>query len=164
VKKSLVCAVVGVIICVTRGGIMSFRTILTTAVLVLTISACATVPSVTRDCQLEPVFFEYDQSSLTVEASRTLDRNVVCILVHPDGMVEISGHTDERGTEEYNVSLGLRLAKSAERYLMKTSGIPKERMVTVSYGEDRPLCTASEESCWVKNRRVELRFLVEGLE
>ena len=150
-----------IIICLWEGGIMNYRLLLATAVCVIIACSCATAPAVTEDCLLEPVFFEFDQSSLSIEARQVLDRNIECIQVHPEATIEISGHTDERGTEEYNISLGLRLAKSVERYLVKAAGITKSRLMTVSFGEDRPLCTDSNERCWATNRRVELRFLTE---
>ena len=69
--------------------------------------------------------------------------------------VTIEGHTDERGTREYNIALGARRAQSVRSYLA-SRGIDPNRMRTISYGKERPLCVQSDESCWSQNRRVEL--------
>jgi peptidoglycan-associated lipoprotein len=69
----------------------------------------------------------------------------------------IQGHCDERGTEEYNLALGQRRANSAQKYL-KNKGVPKDRMTTISYGEERPVCSDSSESCWWRNRRSEFQI------
>jgi peptidoglycan-associated lipoprotein len=71
--------------------------------------------------------------------------------------VEIAGHTDERGTTEYNLALGERRANSAKELLMRL-GVAGERINTISYGEERPAADGSEESSWRLNRRCELQL------
>jgi peptidoglycan-associated lipoprotein len=73
--------------------------------------------------------------------------------------VLIEGHCDERGTDEYNLALGERRARSAMNYLT-SRGVAKERMSVVSYGEERPLCKEKTEACWAQNRRA--HFLVKA--
>jgi peptidoglycan-associated lipoprotein len=74
--------------------------------------------------------------------------------------VLIEGHSDERGTTEYNFGLGDRRAAAAISYLL-ARGVPASRMVAISYGEERPQCTESTEACWARNRRA--HFLVRPL-
>ena len=76
---------------------------------------------------------------------------------HPEYKVSIQGNCDERGTNEYNLALGERRAKSAMKYL-NALGISADRMSTISYGEERPVCTEHNESCWWKNRRDDFRL------
>ena len=69
----------------------------------------------------------------------------------------IEGHSDERGTPEYNVALGERRAKTAQNYLI-SRGIDSRRIAIISYGEHRQQCTDSTEDCWAKNRRAHFRI------
>jgi peptidoglycan-associated lipoprotein len=72
---------------------------------------------------------------------------------NPNAAVTIEGHCDERGTNEYNLALGDRRADSAKSYLVDL-GIAASRLTTVSYGEERPVCSQQNEECWSKNRRA----------
>lgn len=72
----------------------------------------------------------------------------------------ISGHADERGSDEYNLALGQRRAVAAKRYLVD-HGIDATRLGVVSYGEEHPVCTASAEACWSKNRRAEFEITMD---
>jgi peptidoglycan-associated lipoprotein len=74
---------------------------------------------------------------------------------HPEQLVLIEGHCDERGTSEYNLALGERRAVSAKNYLV-SRGIQASRITTITYGKERPLCTERTETCWARNRRAEL--------
>ena len=69
----------------------------------------------------------------------------------------IEGHCDERGTAEYNLALGDRRASAVMQYLLSL-GIPSNRMETISYGKEKPVCTESNERCWSKNRRAHFVF------
>jgi peptidoglycan-associated lipoprotein len=100
----------------------------------------------------ESIHFDFDQYVLKPEAMRILDKKADYLRAHPEARVLIEGHCDERGTNEYNLALGDRRANSAKDYLMK-SGVAESRMTTISYGEERPVCTESMESCWWRNRR-----------
>jgi len=71
----------------------------------------------------------------------------------PNVTVVVEGHCDERGSAEYNIALGDRRASSARQFLSMV-GVPAERLITISYGKERPQCTDSNEACWQKNRRV----------
>ena len=104
------------------------------------------------------VFFAYDQSTLSSDAQATLDRQAGWLGRYPQVSVQLAGNCDERGTEEYNLSLVDRRAKAAIDYLV-AQGIAPARMVTISYGKERPLCADHNEACWAKNRRA--HFLVK---
>ena len=72
--------------------------------------------------------------------------------------MRIEGNCDERGTSEYNMALGDRRATSAMKYL-ETLGIAADRMTTISYGKEKPICTEHNEACWSKNRRDDLNVV-----
>lgn len=99
------------------------------------------------------VYFDFDRSELRAEAREQLSRNGNWLRDNPGYDVTIEGHCDERGTNEYNLALGDRRAASARDYLVSL-GIDAGRMSTISYGEERPVCTESAESCWQQNRRA----------
>ncbi|MFN8389466.1 MAG: peptidoglycan-associated lipoprotein Pal [Bdellovibrionota bacterium] len=103
---------------------------------------------------LKPIYFDYDKSNLTSQSQSTLKENAQYMKSNPAQKVSLEGHCDERGTNEYNLALGARRAKSAFEYL-RTLGIPSEQMSTVSYGEEFPADPGHNEAAWSKNRRVE---------
>ena len=106
---------------------------------------------------LKDIHFEFDRYELRADARETLDTNANWLKENPLIRVEIEGHCDERGTNEYNLALGAKRARAARDYLVSL-GIPLNRLSTVSYGEEIPVCTEHAESCWEKNRRD--RFVV----
>jgi peptidoglycan-associated lipoprotein len=108
---------------------------------------------------LGDVYFDFDKFELKSEARERLAKNAEFMKAHPEFMFNIQGHCDERGTAEYNLALGERRANTAKDYLMSL-GIPASRIKTISYGEERPQCTESGESCWWRNRRD--HFLIVG--
>ena len=106
---------------------------------------------------LKEVYFSFDRYDLEVEARETLKVNADWLKRNPTTRVEIEGHTDERGTNEYNLALGAKRAQAARDYLVNL-GIVTERLSTISYGEEIPVCREQDESCWRQNRRA--RFVV----
>lgn len=100
------------------------------------------------------VYFQYDESSLSDEARSKLARNAD-LLKTTQFLVTIEGHADERGTNEYNLALGERRATAVRDYL-SSLGVESGRLRTLSYGEERPVCTESDESCWSQNRRAHM--------
>jgi len=100
----------------------------------------------------EDIFFEFDKSTLTPAAQDNLMKKAAWLRENPNATVTIEGHCDERGTNEYNLALGDRRADSAKAFLVDL-GIAASRLTTISYGEERPLCTQHTEECWAKNRR-----------
>ncbi len=99
------------------------------------------------------VFFESDSTDLTSTATATLDKQSQWLARYPRYTFTIEGHADERGTREYNFSLGARRAQSVRDYLT-SKGIPASRMRTVSYGKERPVSVCNDISCWSQNRRA----------
>ena len=99
------------------------------------------------------VFFESDQTDLTPTAVATLDKQAQWLSRYPRYTFLIEGHADERGTREYNFSLGSRRAAVVRDYLA-SRGISSSRMRTVSYGKERPVAVCNDISCWSQNRRA----------
>ena len=100
-------------------------------------------------------YFEFDSSDLKPEAMRALDVHAKDLKGN-GARVVLEGHADERGTREYNMALGERRAKAVQRYLV-LQGVSPAQLELVSYGEERPVATGSDDSAWAQNRRVELR-------
>ncbi len=101
----------------------------------------------------EDVYFEYDSASLLSAAQETLQKKGEWLQNNADVSVIIEGHADSRGTIEYNLALGERRAESAKAFLVDL-GIDQSRLITVSYGEERPLDLGQNEAAWTKNRRA----------
>ncbi len=108
---------------------------------------------------LGDVYFDFDKYDLRPDARERLAKNAEFMRAHPNFRFLVEGHCDERGTNEYNLALGDRRATAATGYLASL-GIDGGRMRTVSYGEERPVCTDSGESCWQRNRRA--HFVITG--
>ena len=106
----------------------------------------------------EDINFEFDSVRLTPEAQTRLTQKAKWLKENPRAKVIIEGHTDDRGTNEYNLALGEGRAQSAKDYLV-TLGIDSSRLSTISYGEERPLDPAQTEAAWAKNRRA--HFVIE---
>jgi peptidoglycan-associated lipoprotein len=104
---------------------------------------------------LKDIFYDFDRYDLKADARDTLKANADWLKNNPSARIEIEGHCDDRGTNEYNLALGAKRAQTAKDYLV-TLGIPAERLSTISYGEEIPVCKEQEESCWQKNRRARL--------
>ena len=98
------------------------------------------------------VYFDYDESSLTVEAQATLDRQAAFLKANPSIRIVIEGHCDERGTREYNLALGDRRASAASDYLV-AKGVNASRLTTISFGKERPAVGGSNDTSYALNRR-----------
>lgn len=106
---------------------------------------------------LKDVNFDFDSAALSEPARATLRANADWLKTNPTARVQIEGHCDERGTAEYNMALGAKRAQAALDYLT-TLGIAGNRLSTLSYGEEIPVCKEKTEECWARNRRA--RFVV----
>jgi peptidoglycan-associated lipoprotein len=99
------------------------------------------------------IYFDFDRTELSGEAREILGKVSEFLKKNPKKAVTIEGNCDDRGTNEYNLALGQHRADSASRYL-QTLGVDKSRIRTISYGEERPICTEATEACWAKNRNA----------
>ena len=106
---------------------------------------------------LQDIHFKFDRDDLDDESRDTLRRNASFLKANSSAVVEIQGHCDERGTNNYNVALGERRAHSTKMYLV-SQGVSARRIHTISYGEERPFCFDSNNACWQKNRRAHFRI------
>jgi peptidoglycan-associated lipoprotein len=102
---------------------------------------------------LRDIHFDFDKSAIRPDAARTLDGNIGWLKSNPDALVLIEGHCDERGTNAYNLALGERRARATQDYLT-ARGVAADRIVTISYGEERPTCMQRTAACWAQNRRA----------
>jgi peptidoglycan-associated lipoprotein len=107
---------------------------------------------------LKPIYFDFDKYDIRPGDAKVLDSNAQWLKSNANQLVLIEGHCDERGTNEYNLALGERRAKSTMNYLV-SQGVQASRITIISYGEERPSCTQKNEECWSKNRRSQ--FLVK---
>ena len=105
--------------------------------------------------------FEYDQATIRSTDQGTLDRKAAILGANPNVKIQISGHADERGSDEYNLALGNRRAAAAKRYL-ENKGIDGSRVDVVSYGEERPLNPGHDEAAYAQNRRDEFQVTAGG--
>jgi peptidoglycan-associated lipoprotein len=113
-------------------------------------------PGSAQDFQVnvgDRVFFDTDSSSLSAQATATLDRQAQWLTKYARYTFTVEGHADERGTREYNLALGARRATAARNYLV-SRGIAANRMKTISYGKERPVAVCDDISCWSQNRRA----------
>lgn len=101
---------------------------------------------------LQEIHFDYDKADIRDADRATLSKNADNLKKFDFVRVTVEGHCDERGTVEYNLALGERRAKAAYDYLVSL-GVPADRLKTVSYGKEIPLCRESNEDCWARNRR-----------
>ena len=106
---------------------------------------------------VQDALFDYDKSDIRDDARAVLTRDADALKTvfqqFPSATVLIEGHCDERGSAEYNLGLGDRRSTAAKEFLVQL-GVPGDRLKTVSYGKERPVCTDSNETCWQKNRRA----------
>jgi peptidoglycan-associated lipoprotein len=107
--------------------------------------------------EVQDAYFDYDKSDIREDARTVLTQDATALKTllsdYPSGTIVIEGHCDERGSAEYNLGLGDRRATSAKDFLVQL-GVPADRLKTISYGKERPVCTESNETCWQRNRHV----------
>lgn len=110
-----------------------------------------------RAFEAEGIFFDFDKSEIKPAAKAILEKKAAWLRANPSYKVKIEGNCDERGTNEYNLALGDRRAKTAQKYL-NALGISMDRMNSISYGEEKPVCKEKNEKCWSKNRRDDFKL------
>lgn len=114
---------------------------------------------INRQSPLAPVFFAVDSDTIDAESQKILDANAAVLRKYPTWAITIEGHSDERGTAEYNLALGERRALAVKSYLLSL-GIAADRIRTISYGKEFPFDPGQNEAAWAKNRRG--HFVVTG--
>lgn len=100
-----------------------------------------------------PVFFAFDDYTLSADAQETLNRVHEFLVNVPNVVVQVEGHADNRGSIEYNLALGERRAQAVKNYLIQL-GVDSSRLPTISYGEERPVAEGNNEASWAQNRRA----------
>lgn len=123
----------------------------------LIIFLALTFNSAIADSSSDRVFFSFDSYQLSNQAMQDLRPHIEYLKIHSDTSVTIEGHTDERGTREYNLTLGERRA-DAVRQFMKLMGVPSTQMKTISFGKERPSAIGSNVRAWDLNRRAVLVY------
>ncbi len=103
------------------------------------------------------IYFDFDSSSIDDESRAVIEAHAAYLADNSEVKVHLEGHTDERGTREYNLALGERRAQSVER-MLRVLGIAADRITTVSYGEEKPVAPEHNESAWRLNRRAEIVY------
>jgi peptidoglycan-associated lipoprotein len=103
------------------------------------------------------VYFEYDSSEIRSEYLPVVAAHAAYLVKYPSARVRLEGHTDDRGSREYNIGLGERRAQSVRRALL-AQGVADAQITTLSYGEERPAVQGSDEAAFAQNRRVELVY------
>lgn len=104
------------------------------------------------EVHLEDIHFSFDQFDLDETSKQVLRNNANLLRDNPEMRVEIQGHCDERGTNNYNLGLGERRVMSTKKFLTAL-GIESHRLTTISYGEEKPFCFDNNDDCWLQNRR-----------
>ncbi|MBI2423302.1 MAG: peptidoglycan-associated lipoprotein Pal [Candidatus Hydrogenedentes bacterium] len=107
-----------------------------------------------KDSGLQVVYFDFDSFTLRPDALSTLSANAELIKKYPGAIIQVAGHCDERGTQEYNLALGEKRALAVREHLIQL-GVSGDRLITLSFGEEAPAVPGSSESAWAKNRRCE---------
>lgn len=105
--------------------------------------------------EVQDAFFDYDKADIRPDAQTALQRDADFLKRYPQARIVVEGHCDERGSTEYNLTLGERRATAVKQYLVNL-GVPAASINTTSFGKEKPFCTESTEDCWQKNRRGHL--------
>lgn len=124
-------------------------------------AAVASAATEVRNMLAAMIHFDFDKATLRPDDQAGLDQKVAILTANATVRVRISGHCDERGSDEYNLALGNRRATAAKQYLV-SHGVDASRIETVSYGEERPIATGHDEDSWAQNRRDEFEILSGG--
>lgn len=109
---------------------------------------------------IKPINFDLDRYYLSAETRSILQKNAEHLKKHKDWETIVEGHCDDRGTIEYNLALGQKRAKEVREYYIRL-GVSGTSIGTISYGEEKPVCEESTESCWTTNRRAETKVRIK---
>lgn len=123
--------------------------------------AASTAEAEARTRLLAPIHFDFDRSEIRIDDRGLLDQKASILAANRAIRIRIDGNTDERGSDEYNLALGMRRAAETRRYLI-ARGIDSTRIAIASNGEERQLCREADETCWGRNRRAEFTLTAGG--
>jgi peptidoglycan-associated lipoprotein len=115
-------------------------------------------PPQLKESQFQTIYFDFDKYNLRSDARAGLDKNYQLLNEFPNAIIKIEGHCDERGTIEYNISLGEKRAEAAQDYLIGL-GVQPHRISIITYGKERPVDPGHNEAAWAKNRRAAFRVI-----
>jgi peptidoglycan-associated lipoprotein len=126
----------------------------------VTVNAASAPPTTTSNATEEQLFsqnvkdiyFDYDKYDIRASEQRSLQTDAQFLQQHPNIHITVEGHSDERGSTEYNLALGTSRAEAVKNALIQ-AGVAGDRIKTISYGKEKPFCNESNESCWQQNRR-----------
>lgn len=104
------------------------------------------------------IYFAYDSDEVAEQDRQLIEAHAAFLSAHPQVKVSVEGHTDERGSREYNIALGERRAQAVRR-MLEFQGVSPQQLTTISYGEEKPAVEGDDESAWSMNRRVELVYV-----
>jgi peptidoglycan-associated lipoprotein len=124
-------------------------------------NACVDITPGLAECNGVRVHFAFNSAEIDESDKPGLDRAARCLKAEQAMHVTVAGNADERGTEEYNLALGDRRARTVADYL-KALGASEAQLKTVSYGKEQPICTDHDEACWARNRRADLAVASTG--
>lgn len=114
-----------------------------------------------RNTLRQPIYFDYDADAIRPDARVALESKLPILLANPRLRLRVAGHTDDRGSDEYNLALGQRRAAAARRFL-EARGVDPSRVDIVSFGEERPAMSGQNETAWAANRRDEFEIVAGG--
>jgi len=103
------------------------------------------------------LYFDFDSAQVRSEDIPVIQAHAQYLLNHPQVRVTLEGHTDERGSREYNVALGEERAKAVAK-LLEVNGVSQRQIQVISYGEEKPVALGHDEAAWQQNRRVEIVY------
>ncbi len=126
------------------------------AIAAVAITGCGQQKTKPSPKKISSVYFDYDKYNIRADQQGTMKTNASLLQANAGQKVVVEGNCDERGSKEYNIALGDRRAKSAKGYLTNL-GVSGDRVSTISYGKEKPVCTAHNESCWQQNRRADFK-------
>ena len=122
---------------------------------------CVDITPGLAECNNVRVHFAFNSSEIDESDKPGLDRAARCLKAEQAMHVTVAGNADERGTEEYNMALGDRRARTVADYL-KALGASEPQLKTISYGKEQPICSDHDEACWARNRRADLAVATTG--
>ena len=117
---------------------------------------CVDISANLAECTAVRVHFDLDQSEVHTDDKAGLDRMARCLRADHAMHVTIEGNADERGTEEYNLTLGQRRAQAVDKYLT-TQSVSDNQLKMISYGKENPICREHDEACWAQNQRAAVK-------